>query len=146
MAEFAYNNAKNASTGYTLFELNCGYHPWVFYEKDFNPRLQLKIVEELSFKLQSLIAACQQNLHHAQDLQKRAYNKEVKPQSYAPGKCNVVATWSYHVISFVIIQWHSIKFTFTYHLLLNIQNLIHLLWNTYQSRRPPYNCWTLELR
>ena len=27
MAEFAYNNAKNASTGFTLFELNCGYHP-----------------------------------------------------------------------------------------------------------------------
>ena len=24
MAEFAYNNAKNASTGYILFELNCG--------------------------------------------------------------------------------------------------------------------------
>ena len=27
MAEFAYNNAKNASTGHTPFELNCGYHP-----------------------------------------------------------------------------------------------------------------------
>ena len=27
MAEFAYNNAKNASTGYTPFKLNCGYHP-----------------------------------------------------------------------------------------------------------------------
>ena len=26
MAEFAYNNAKNASTGFTPFELNCGYH------------------------------------------------------------------------------------------------------------------------
>ncbi len=27
MAEFTYNNAKNASTGHTPFELNCGYHP-----------------------------------------------------------------------------------------------------------------------
>ena len=26
MAEFAYINAKNASTGHTPFELNCGYH------------------------------------------------------------------------------------------------------------------------
>ena len=26
MAEFAYNNAKNASTGHTPFELNCGFH------------------------------------------------------------------------------------------------------------------------
>ena len=24
---FAYNNAKNASTSHTPFELNCGYHP-----------------------------------------------------------------------------------------------------------------------
>ena len=27
IAEFAYNNTKNASFGHTLFELNCGYHP-----------------------------------------------------------------------------------------------------------------------
>ncbi len=27
MAKFAYNNAKNASTGYTPFELNYGFHP-----------------------------------------------------------------------------------------------------------------------
>ena len=27
MAEFAYNNAKNASTGYTPFKLNYGFHP-----------------------------------------------------------------------------------------------------------------------
>ena len=38
MAEFAYNNAKNASTGYTPFELNCGYHPCVSYEKDIDLR------------------------------------------------------------------------------------------------------------
>ena len=31
------------------------------------------------------MAVYQQNLHHAQKLQKRAYNKGVKPQSYAPG-------------------------------------------------------------
>ena len=36
IAEFAYNNAKNASTGYTPFELNYGYHPWVSYKEDLN--------------------------------------------------------------------------------------------------------------
>ena len=36
MAEFAYNNAKNASTGFTSFELNYGYYPRVFYEEDLN--------------------------------------------------------------------------------------------------------------
>ena len=38
MAEFAYNNTKNTSTGYMFFELNCGYHPWVSYKKDLDPR------------------------------------------------------------------------------------------------------------
>lgn len=27
MAEFTYNNPKNTNIGYTLFELNYGYHP-----------------------------------------------------------------------------------------------------------------------
>ena len=85
MAEFAYNNAKNASTGHTSFELNCGYHPCVSYKKDLNPRSKSKIVEELSSKLQNLMAVCQQNLHYAQELQKQAHNKGVKPRSYAPG-------------------------------------------------------------
>ena len=31
------------------------------------------------------MAACQQNLNHAQELQKQAHNKDVKPWSYAPG-------------------------------------------------------------
>ena len=31
------------------------------------------------------MAVYQQNLYHAQELQKQAYDKRVKPQSYAPG-------------------------------------------------------------
>ena len=85
MAEFAYNNAKNASIGHTLFELNCGYHSCVSYKKDLDTCSKLKTVEELSSELQNLMAVCQQNLHHAQELQKRAHDKGVKPRSYAPG-------------------------------------------------------------
>ena len=85
MAEFAYNNAKNASTGFTPFELNCGYHPRVSYKEDLDPRSKSKTAEKLSSDLRNLMAACQQNLHHVQKLQKRAHNKSVKPQSYAPG-------------------------------------------------------------
>ena len=59
MAEFTYNNAKNANTGYTPFKFNCGYHLWVFYKKDLDPRSKLKIMEELSSKLQNLIAVYQ---------------------------------------------------------------------------------------
>ena len=32
MAEFAYNNTKNANINYTLFELNYGYYPHVFFK------------------------------------------------------------------------------------------------------------------
>ena len=38
IVEFAYNNAKNYSTGHTPFELNCGYHPCVSSEKNTDPR------------------------------------------------------------------------------------------------------------
>ncbi len=38
MAEFAYNNTKNASTGHTPFELNCGFYPQASYKEDINPR------------------------------------------------------------------------------------------------------------
>ena len=85
MAEFAYNNAKNASTSYTPFELNCGYHPRVSYEENFEPCSKSRTAEELSSKLRELITVCQQNLHHAQKLQKQAHDKSVKPQNYAPG-------------------------------------------------------------
>ena len=85
MAKFAYNNTKNASTGYTPFELNCEYHSWVSYEEDINPRSKSKLAIELSVKLWELMTVCQENLRHAQKLQKQAYNKSVKLKSYAPG-------------------------------------------------------------
>ena len=68
MAEFAYNNAKNASSGHTLFKLNCGYHPRMSYEKDVKPRFKFK-----------------KNLHHRQEFQKRAQNKGFKSRSHALG-------------------------------------------------------------
>ena len=84
MAEFAYNNAKNTSSDYTLFELNCGYHPRIFYKEDVEPRSKSKSANELSAKLRKLIIVCQENLDHAQELPKRGYNKGIKPKSYAP--------------------------------------------------------------
>ena len=86
MAEFAYNNAKNASTGHTPFKLNCGYHPRMSYEEDVDPRSQSKSANELLADLRELMIVCQENLHHAQELQKRAHDKGVKARSYAPGE------------------------------------------------------------
>ena len=65
MAEFAYNNAKNASTSYTSFELNCGYHPCISFEEDTNPRSWSKTADKLSAELQELMTVCRENLHHA---------------------------------------------------------------------------------
>ena len=58
MVEFAYNNAINASTGFTPLELNCEYHPWVSYKENLDPRSQSKNVEELFSELRNLIAVC----------------------------------------------------------------------------------------
>ena len=85
MAEFTYNNAKNLSNGHTPFELNCGYYPRVCFEEDTHPRSRSKSADELSAKLRDLMTVCRENLHHAQELQKRAHDKGVKPRSYAPG-------------------------------------------------------------
>ena len=72
MAVFAYNNAKNASSAYTPFELNFGYHPWMSYKEDVDPRSNSKSADKLSIKLKELMIVCKKNLYHAQELQKQA--------------------------------------------------------------------------
>ena len=42
MAEFVYNNAKNASTGHTAFELNCGLSSDVIQGRN-RPPLQVEV-------------------------------------------------------------------------------------------------------
>ncbi len=86
MAEFTYNNTKNASTGHTLFELNCGYHPKVSFEEDVDPRSKSRSANKLAKELRELIEVCCQNLLYAQELQKRAHDKGVKSRSYAQGE------------------------------------------------------------
>ncbi len=86
MAEFAYNNTKNASTGHTPFKLNCGYHLRVSFKEDVDPRSRSRSANELAEELRELMEVCCQNLFHAQELQKRAYDKGVKSRSYAPGE------------------------------------------------------------
>ena len=68
MAEFAYNNSKNASTGYMPFELNCGYHLCMLYKEEIDPRSQSKSANKLAEELKKLIIVCRENLYHAQEL------------------------------------------------------------------------------
>ena len=58
MAGFAYNNAKNVTIGHTSFKLNCGYHSYIFFEENINPRSQLKSANKLSVELQDLMIVC----------------------------------------------------------------------------------------
>ena len=58
MAEFAYNNAKNASTGHTSFKLNYGYYPKVFFKEDVDFCSKSRFVNKLVQKLKELIKVC----------------------------------------------------------------------------------------
>ena len=51
-----------------IFELNYGYHPSVFFEKNTNPCFQSKTADKLLTKLQELMTVCWKNLYHAQKL------------------------------------------------------------------------------
>ena len=59
MAEFAYNNAKNVSTGHKLFELNCGYHPQMSYKKEADSYSKSKSADKLSAELRELMIVWQ---------------------------------------------------------------------------------------
>ncbi len=85
MAEFTYNNAKNASFGHTPFELNYGYHLQASYKEDVNLHSQSKSADKLATELKNLMAVHKENLQHIQDLQKRYHNKYAKPRSYTLG-------------------------------------------------------------
>ena len=62
IVEFTYNNTKNASTGYTPFELNCSYHPCISYKEDINPHSQSTLANNLANNLRELIVVCWENL------------------------------------------------------------------------------------
>ncbi len=62
MAEFAHNNAKNASTNHNLFELNYGYHPKVSFEEDVDLCSRSRSANKLAEELRKLIEVYYQNL------------------------------------------------------------------------------------
>ena len=82
MAEFTKNNAKNTSINHIPFKLNYGYYPRMSYEEEVDPHSKSKSVDELSARLRELMIVCRENLYHAQELQKEANNKGIKPKSY----------------------------------------------------------------
>ena len=82
MTEFSYNNTKNASNSHMPFKLNCNYYPWMSYEKKINSRLKLKSADKWSIELRELMIVYWKNFYHVQELQKQAYDKDIKTKSY----------------------------------------------------------------
>ena len=62
MVEFAYNNAKNTSTGHISFELNFSYHPRDSFEEDIDPHSKSRSANKLAEELRKLMKICYQNL------------------------------------------------------------------------------------
>ena len=65
MIEFAYNNVKNSSFGYTLFKLNYSYHLYMFYKKNFNFNFKSKLADKLLIDIKELISVYKKNLYYA---------------------------------------------------------------------------------
>ena len=86
MAELTYDNAKYTSMEYNSFEPNCKYNPRVSYKENVDLHSRSKTAKKLTKELRNLMAACRENLQHAQELQKRAHDKGTKPRSYAPSE------------------------------------------------------------
>ena len=64
MAEFVYNNSKNASIGHMSFELNYGYYLCVSFEENTDLCSWLKLLDELLAELPDLMAVCQKNVYY----------------------------------------------------------------------------------
>ncbi len=66
MIEFTYNNANNASTYHTLFELNCEFYSKVSFEEDDDSQSRFRFAKKLVDKQRELMKICYQNILHIQ--------------------------------------------------------------------------------
>ncbi len=60
-----HNNAKNANTGHTLFELNYGYHSRVSFKEDVDSYLTSRSANKPAEELRELMVVYCPNLLHA---------------------------------------------------------------------------------
>ncbi len=58
MAEFAYNNTKNASIDHILFELNYEFYLQVLFKEDIDPCLRSYSTNKLAKELKKMIEIC----------------------------------------------------------------------------------------
>ena len=94
-AEFAFNNAKHDSTGYTPFYLNYGYHPAVpgLFQgtlKDISTQAPAVLTQvEL---IQNAIREAKLQLQKSQDRQKQYADKSRRSVTFTPGEAVLLST------------------------------------------------------
>ena len=85
MAEFAYNNSKHASTGFSPFEVMLGYSPRMFFEETWDKKAKSKSAKEHAEHLAELLRVLKGNLLAAQTQQAMYKDEHTKPMSYKVG-------------------------------------------------------------
>ena len=78
MAEFAYNNSRQASTMMSPFEALLGYHPQISYEDNCDPRSRSQTADKNAATLRDLMKELKVNLVELQELQALYHNQHVK--------------------------------------------------------------------
>ncbi len=81
MTKFAYNNAMSASSGTSLFLLNCGSNLLFPLKVTLMPGQSLALCKELK----DLRSDFQRKLHEAQESQTKSKDKSITPNLYTPG-------------------------------------------------------------
>lgn len=79
MTEFIYNNTKNRSTIYIVFEFNFKYRSQVFWKNETNSYSKSHSIHELIKKLKKLIIICYKKLLYFPNLKKKHV---IKRQAY----------------------------------------------------------------
>lgn len=72
MADFVYNNTKNANIGHMFSKLNYDYHLYLAYKDEVNPGSKSASSNKTTKELRELISICLQKLLYTKKLQKQA--------------------------------------------------------------------------
>jgi hypothetical protein len=93
LAEFAANNAVNASTGYTPFFLEAGQDPAVPMSLlRSNIQTQNQAVNDMADRMKVALASARENIQKAQERMKRAVDKSRREETLAEGDEVVLST------------------------------------------------------
>ena len=84
-AKFAYNNAKQASTGFTSFELDCGQHPNISMTLAYSETRCVSAADNFMYHWNTMIKIAKDALMEVQDHQTKYANQHRRYQIFKEG-------------------------------------------------------------